>query len=292
MDVVVPVQELQFESATTTPYMSAPSSPKHFGLDPLELYYPYAGLPASPTDDDFAFDFSGQLDSNAQPPPLTSADELFEQGKIRPLRPPPRLCGSPHDPFTATIKRGRNGTPVSVSPTISPSRSLKGSRSLSPLKTGKGRTHHIQTPISSQNPPTATISCSCTRGGGEGSWKWRIKDFLLFRSASEGRATGDRSKDFLQKFTALPSSSSFQPNLKKEGGRDVSRSSSFRSVDSNGSVRQGSARRDVSPHARHYTANKAAAEEMKKKTALPYRQSFFSCLRFSPALHNLTSRGW
>lgn len=296
MEVVVPIQEFHFESATTTPYMSAPSSPKHFGLDPLEFYYPYAATPTSPAaavddDDDFAFDFSGQLENNAQPPALTSADELFDQGKIRTLRPPPSLR-SPHDAPAATINRERNSPFSAFSPEISHSQSPKGSRSVSPLRTGKGIVDHFQTPISSHPSPIAAISCSCKGGGGEGSWKWRIKDFLLFRSSSEGRATGDMSKDFLRKFTALPSSSSSQPKLKKEGGGNVSRSSSFRSVDGNESVRQGSARCSVSPHVRHYTANKAAAEEIKKKTALPYRQSFFSCLRFSPSLHGLTSRGW
>ncbi|PKU65883.1 uncharacterized protein LOC110115464 [Dendrobium catenatum] len=297
MEVVMPVQEFHFESATTTPYMSAPSSPKHFGVDPMEFYYPYAGAPTSPTaaevEDEFAFDFSGHLEKNAQPPALTSADELFDQGKIRPLRPPPRLCSPPHDPFAATVNRGRNSTPYSAfSPSISRSQSPKKSRSLSPLRAGKGSTDHFQTPVSSHPPPIATVSCSCKGGGSDGSWKWLIKDFLLFRSASEGRAIGGSSKDFLRKFTELPSSSSSPPKLKKAGSGDVSRSSSFRSVDSSGSVsRRGSTRRAVSPHARHYTANKAAADEMKKKTALPYRQSFFSCLRFSPALHSLTSRG-
>jgi hypothetical protein len=36
-----------------------------------------------------------------------------------------------------------------------------------------------------------------------------------------------------------------------------------------------------SPHELHYTANRAQAEEMKKKTFLPYRQGLLGCLGFS-----------
>lgn len=36
-----------------------------------------------------------------------------------------------------------------------------------------------------------------------------------------------------------------------------------------------------SAHEFHYTANRAQAEEMKKRTCLPYRQGLFGCLGFS-----------
>ena len=36
-----------------------------------------------------------------------------------------------------------------------------------------------------------------------------------------------------------------------------------------------------SPHELHYTTNRAQAEEMRKKTYLPYRQGLLGCLGFS-----------
>ncbi|CAN6274346.1 unnamed protein product [Urochloa humidicola] len=41
--------------------------------------------------DDADFDFGVLLDKAAQARELTAADELFDEGKIRPLKPPPRL---------------------------------------------------------------------------------------------------------------------------------------------------------------------------------------------------------
>lgn len=381
----MPVQDFHFDSTSTTPYVSAPSSPKRFG-DPFDLYCHYTSAPTSPTRAaaiyahfntlstnnsfrlssasspsvipfdweekpgtpkarsttaaasdhdsadafDFAFDFSGQLDKGGMPPALTTADELFEGGKIRPLKPPPRLqypvtddrssvASSPRsprspkargvwsplhrgkgrkekefDPFTAamveaTRERGRERAPVSPS-NFSSSRSRKGSRSLSPLRGGGG---FFQKSLNSTLPPAAASSTNGLKSGG--SKKWRLRDLLLFRSASEGRATGNRSKDPLRKYTLLStsnSSSSFPlPVSNKKGlvGEDP-RDTSFRSVDSSGSTRTGN-RSHVSAHEMHYTVNRAASEEMKKKTPLPYRQSLFSCLRFNPAVNSI-ARGF
>ncbi|THU52197.1 hypothetical protein C4D60_Mb10t01460 [Musa balbisiana] len=371
MEVVVPVPDFHFDSACTSPYVSAPSSPKRSG-DPFNFFRHYTSAPTSPTrasaiyahfnaisstnslsppaaasgvpfdweekpgtpksrgsspakdeqEDvlDFAFDFSGHLDKQGLPV-LTTADELFEEGKIRPLKPPPRLqyrvtddgssvASSPRspkqrdlwsprhrgrggrgeqiDPFTAamveaTRDRGRATTPTS--PSFSSSRSRKGSRSLSPFRGG------VSFFKTTPNSPPATASTASLKsggggGGGGGSKKWRLKDLLLFRSASEGRATGNRSKDPLRKYTLLPSSSS---SIKKSVTEDP-KNSSFRSTDSSGSIRRGSGH-FASSHQMHYAANRAATEELKKKTALPYRQSLFGCLRFNPAVLSI-SRGF
>lgn len=90
-----PTVDFNGDSGCTTPYMSAPSSPPRVAT----LFY---SAPASPTrisslydeinfdpieDDDFAFDFSGQLERIS----FSAADELFDGGKIKPLKPPPRF---------------------------------------------------------------------------------------------------------------------------------------------------------------------------------------------------------
>ena len=95
---------------------------------------------------------------------------------------------------------------------------------------------------------------------------------LLFRSASEG--TG---KDRLKKYAVL-----------KKGCEDV-RTESFRSTESGGgSVNLGRRAAAVSSHEMHYTAKRAVAEEMRRKTVLPYKHGLLGCLGFTPAIHDLS----
>ncbi|KAG0499565.1 hypothetical protein HPP92_004256 [Vanilla planifolia] len=250
VELVVPVQEFRTDCSKTTPYMSAPSSPDRFGTDSFE------------DDEFFVFDFSGHFEKGNPPPEPSTADELFEQGRIRPLNPPPH----PHIPVV--------------------------NKALAEDTGGRGR-RRASSAFSLPHPEAERDRLPFLRSpgdnDGDGSRRWWIKDCFLFRSASEGRATGDRSKDPLRKFTAFPSASTsllLTPKQRDCFRGDDSRSSSFRSVDSSGSLPRGK----LSPHAAHYTANRTAAEGMKKKTALPYRQGFFGRLQFSPALDRLTCR--
>ncbi|XP_058088955.1 uncharacterized protein LOC131235682 [Magnolia sinica] len=323
MEVVIPVADFHFDSTTSSPYISAPSSPKRFGD---LLYYsaptspsrisaiysefntshssipfdweekpgtPKSTIPRNTNNDndndnedeeadyDFAFDFSGQLET----PPLTAAEELFDGGKIRPLKPPPRLqfgerspVSSPKspkrifrnafspkakkefDPFAKAIEetrkrsvreRGREREPA-----LNPSNSIRrAARSHSPLR------------VSDPKPET---SSSALKGSNK---KWRLKDFLLFRSASEGSST---DKDPLRKYRLLS----------KKGKEDL-KNASFRSTDSGGSVSGSRRGGPVSAHELHYTANRAVSEEMKKKTFLPYRQGLLGCMGFNPTAHGI-----
>nr|KYP76334.1 hypothetical protein KK1_020571 [Cajanus cajan] len=65
--------------------------------------------------------------------------------------------------------------------------------------------------------------------------------------------------------------------------------SSFRSTESSGSVSK--RRGPVSAHELHYTLNRAASEELKKKTPLPYKQGLLGCLGFNPGMHHHISKG-
>ncbi|KAI3755529.1 hypothetical protein L1987_55332 [Smallanthus sonchifolius] len=87
-----PAADFNFDSTSTSPYATAPSSPNI--LFPKFFY-------ATPTNQknedleeadhmDFAFDFSGQLEW----PSISDADELFDGGKIKPLE----LTPSPYSP--------------------------------------------------------------------------------------------------------------------------------------------------------------------------------------------------
>ncbi|XVF01227.1 hypothetical protein REPUB_Repub04eG0069700 [Reevesia pubescens] len=362
--------DFNFDSTCSSPYMTAPSSPQRFGnfffsapTSPTRVSSLYRELndlshltnsssavpfqweekPGTPkrkgfdgrgdknnidVDDgceDFEFNFSGQLERTS-----LSADELFDGGKIRPLKPPPgydqfsSTVSSPRspksrafrkkdfDPFEAAIEksrkrvvvlneppqqdlnkrnsqsqqRGRERNSVSSSSSSSSSYNYvhKKSRSLSPFRVSDIMFEQDEE-ISSQsektiasttsNPKSYVSSILSAISFSKGSRKWKLKDLLLFRSASEGRAT---SNDPLMKFSIL---------TKKEP-EDV-KNSSFRSTESIGSV-SSRRRAPVSAHELHYTANRAVSEEMRRKTFLPYKQGLLGCLGFNPGMHEL-SRG-
>lgn len=264
------------------------------------------GTPKSPKsktfdEDDFAFDVSGELKVAS-----LSAEELFDGGKIRPLKPPPRLqhdeyisqkspllsprspksprspisqgrriireAFSPRtkkeiDPFETAIEntrkrsennqRGRDRTVQG----LSTSSSRRATRSLSPLRVSafpwdEEDQKQQQQKQQQQQQPTKQSSFSLNTSKGS-SRKWRLRDFLLFRSASEGRAKG---KDPFSKYASF-----FRKN-------DDSKNASIRSTDSSGSGSGSRRRGPVSAHELHYTKNKAASEDLKKRTFLPYKQ--------------------
>ncbi|XVF67609.1 hypothetical protein PTKIN_Ptkin10aG0135100 [Pterospermum kingtungense] len=345
MDVVVPAPavDFNFDSACSSPYMTAPSSPQRFGTcssnvthcsssaDPFEWEEKPTGTPKrkgfdgrgldreeeeeddqNKGDDgdgceDFEFNFSGQLERAS----LSAADELFDCGKIRPLKPPPGYeqfssTPSPRSPKSRAFRTGQppqqkqeqdrksiqlksqeRGRQRSTSGSSSLSSSYnyvhKKSRSLSPLRVSdimfeeeEEEESSSSQPQKTTNPKSYVSSILSAISFSKGYRKWKLKDLLLFRSASEGRATN--YKDPLTKYTLLS---------KKDQTGDV-KSASFRSAESIGSRR----RAPVSPHELHYTANRAVSEEMKRKTFLPYKQGLLGCLGFNPGpgMHEI-SRG-
>ncbi|GJN33111.1 hypothetical protein PR202_gb21677 [Eleusine coracana subsp. coracana] len=308
MEVMVPVMA-----------PSAPCSPRTAGGggDHLPGYcYFFSSAPTSPSRAsyaagdaagdgetfDFTLGFSGQLHEAS--PILAAADELFEGGRIRPLNTPhpsvvlmaddassssysfrPR---SPrrgdHDHQAAASERGRSGRPSSSAAAIaassasssSASRSRRATRSLSPFRGGGDEE---SSPSSPPSPRTSMM-----RGCGSGSKKWRLKDLFLFRSASEGRATGG-SKDPLLKYTMLSSSStpsfSQQKVVKQAGGGDGS-----------ASMRKGRGS-TASASDMPYTVNRAAAEDVRRRTTTPlpfHRNSLFGYLRSNPAIHSISRK--
>lgn len=322
------------DARSSSPYLSAPSTPKRFGelyfsapnspariselYRDLNIPFDWEEKPGTPNkEDDFAFDFSEDLEKAS-----LSADELFDGGQIRPLKPPPRMdeyrkspnspksprssigkrflqnAFSPRpkkeiDPFAAAVgstlqktehDRGREtgqererGRGRSVEYNLSSSNSgRRATRSLSPLRVSdellweeeqlKLQQIAKQSPINSK-PSSSTSSSSKAST----SKKWKLKDFLLFRSASEGRAT---DKDPFKRYAVLK-----HEELKKNA--------SFRSTDSSGS---GSRKRgQVSAHELHYTMNRAVSEDLKKKTFLPYKQGILGRLAFNPAVSALAN---
>ncbi|KAK4749963.1 hypothetical protein SAY87_027412 [Trapa incisa] len=381
--------DFDFHSTASSPYATAPASPEPFGQSGHHLYNLSAPTsptqPSSPhlnslffreinrsrrslsaipfhwedspgvpkhkdsaeegAEDDFEFDFSGQLDIRAS----ASAEELFDGGKIRPLKLPPRLqvgsvdggSGSlsprtprsrfspkkkfaqrkDFDPFVKALEETRKseapafqlgelppvrGRDRNIGPLSSSSNyPRRATRSLSPLRVSDivFDEEASKVPYSPTTSATAQPTSNAVSNKGDntmasyfssllssisfskGYRKWSFRDFLLFRSASEGRGT---RQDPLRRYATV------SRKVAVAAAEDA-RSCSFRSTDSTGSSVSRSRRRsraNLSAHEIHYTKNRAASEEMRKKTFLPYKQGLLGCLGFNPGMNEKLARGF
>ncbi|KAK0600357.1 hypothetical protein LWI29_014095 [Acer saccharum] len=331
------------DSTCSTPYVSAPSSPGR-GSGNGGFYY---SAPASPmhfvltssyavmSPDNNSGGGGGGLGfefgsgSSATGSWMSSADELFLNGKIRPMKLSTHLekpqvlaplldLENEEEESEELVSRGRDLR-------VSRDKSVRRrTRSLSPLRSTFSKWNHKEVVEEEDNEKqkqkqqhksafssslevgmkpnkeiheaeaeAASLSASSSRSSSVGgsrstSKRWVfLKDFL--RSKSEGRSNN--------KYFWLPTKEKKQPtntnttttSSSKEKDQPISASSTSTSTSSvkknkpvNG-VLTGKKRRvpPPSPHELHYTANRAQAEEMKKKTFLPYKQGLLGCLGFT-----------
>ncbi|KAL8097083.1 uncharacterized protein LOC141702323 [Apium graveolens] len=281
-----PTGDFVFDSASNSPYVSCPSSPQRFGNhyfsaptsptraaafyrenfveDPANvgtslLNVPFSGegkrdgsnFKNSRKIDNFDFEF--QLVGQLEEPSISAADELFDGGKIRLLKPP--MLEVQNDDDSTEIRNQVEKIKESDNLVIKETKQdnydqpkkFKSSTSLERARSDLQNTKHNKSVVAWYN-------------------KLKLKDLLLFRSISEGHK---------EKYGMI-----------RKRYKDDVKNSSFRSMESGGSV---SSRRRVSAHEWHYTANRAAAEEMRKKTLLPYKRGLLGCLGFhAPVVHELS----
>ncbi|KAL0422657.1 UNVERIFIED_CONTAM: hypothetical protein Slati_3288600 [Sesamum latifolium] len=308
-----PAADFNFDSASTSPYISAPSSPQRFGT----FFY---SAPTSPTrisaffhagdaralsavpfdweekpgipkakeahistatssnygdaeeelqDIDFAFDFSGQLERSS-----LSADELFDGGKIKPLKPPPRFQYDQNRPLDSP-KSPRSPKKI-IREAFSPRHRKKD---FDPFAAAleQTRKENDRENINDKRGRERTSNSSSTAPGSRNKNSRSLSPFRVSDlSASESRAT---DKEQLKKFALL-----------KKTRQDDVKNSSFRSTDSAGSVssRRRAGGAPISAHELHYTVNRAVSEEMKKRTFLPYKQGLLGCLGFHPTVPEIS----
>ena len=348
------------DSACSTPYVSAPSSP---GRGPTGYFY---SAPASPMhfvlsskaaacdsgfvvssseSGSFEFEFSSRFSSGWTGPSgsMSSADELFLNGQIRPMKlsshlqrpqilaPLMDLEGEEEDEESKdgeefekrekSVVRGRdlrlrNRSMHRKARSMSPLRNaafewheepVRGEEEVNelPLDSDNLESEKADTP-SMETTPSGSASSSRSSSSGRNSKKWIFLKDLLYRSKSEGRGNSKEkfwssisfspSKEKKLSSTSLPFSSSTEEKpptassagtevqkekkgKQKKGGKQASNKKSSSGKPANGIA----AKRRVppSPHELHYTTNRAQAEEMKKRTFLPYRQGLLGCLGFS-----------
>lgn len=328
------------DSTCSTPFASAPSSP---GRSPAIFggggYF--FSAPASPIHHllfssasgatnvgahgghlgDAEFEFGGPGEH------MISADELFQNGQIRPLTlsPLPDLDpGSDEDdnggheaqrPARRREPALRSGSvhrrARSMSPTRSASPRLKMLNALVPapdLARSTGAELEAPPPVtaSSRSSSSSSTSSSSSGSSARGSRRWVVlKDMLLHRSKSEpgsahahdgpvaaAAAKPEKSWQFSHSWASREKviarlrgarvSPPSEPAAAESGGGGAGEESR---TTTRGQVRGKGRRRSTTvaaAHERLYAApNRAQAEEMRRRTFLPYRQGVLGCLGFS-----------
>ncbi|XP_068661930.1 uncharacterized protein [Aristolochia californica] len=328
----------EIDSSCSTPYVSAPSSPGRgpatgffFSAPASPMHYVLSSAAASSefisssSDISVDFEFSARFNHNSSSVvgSMISADELFLNGQIRPmklsshLQRPQNLAPlldlqvedeDDEETFEACQKQEKmeeafvRGRDLRLR-----NRSLhRRTRSMSPLRNrrdeeGEHETNaisldfedsgpkEIEPPSDSTTPSVSASSSRSSSTSSRSSKRWIFLMDFLNRSKSEGRGNNKEkfwssisfSHSQKEKKTVSASRSSSPsrkpkqaanapPPAKKPAGSGVKPANAV-----------GKRRMPPSPHELHYTVNRAQAEEMKKKTFLPYRQGLLGCLGFS-----------
>ncbi|CAL4914025.1 unnamed protein product [Urochloa decumbens] len=307
-------------------FFSAPASPIHHLLfSTSSSASAAAGAGGRGCAGDAEFEFGGPGG------PMISADELFHNGQIRPLTLPPLPDldpGSDDDEDGGRAPaRGRDLTPRSLSVhrrarSMSPLRSASPRLKLinalvpapdlapAPDAAPGGAREEAAPPVtasSRSSSSSSTSSSSSSASSARGSRRWVfIKDMLLHRSRSEpgsgahahdgpaAASAGGASKPE----RAWPFSPSWAARDRLAARLRPSRAPPATEAAAGGEEPRPRGRRRRSTtvaaaHERLYAApNRAQAEEMRRRTFLPYRQGLLGCLGFSSrgygALHGLT----
>jgi hypothetical protein len=208
--------------------------------------------------------------------------------------------------------RGRNLTPRCGSV-------HRRARSMSPLRSASPRLNALvpaapdlgpgpDAPGGAQEftPPVTASSSSASASGGRGSRRWvLIKDMLLHRSKSEPAARAhvspkpERAWPFSPSWASRERAAAKLRSARQPPTTDAAAAGSGgedgRTRGQGAKAKHGRRRSTTvaAAHERLYAApNRAQAEEMRRRTFLPYRQGLLGCLGFSSrgygALHGLT----
>ncbi|KAM0947611.1 hypothetical protein DsansV1_C07g0069291 [Dioscorea sansibarensis] len=307
-DVEKPSNGAEVDSSCSTPYVSAPSSPGRgpvpsyfFSAPASPMHYVLSSIsssspPSSETDAETSVSGAGSFEFEfSMRGSMISADELFLNGQIRPMRlashlqRPQALAplldeDEDDDDREGELASGARGRDLRMR-----SGSIhRRTRSLSPLRNPRfpwaedededeperepaNRVSNLETDpnpdpkqIEEPIPSSASASSSRSSSSGRNSKRWIFLKDLLYRSKSEGRGNGKEKDKFWLSISFSPSKEKSKPSSSPAAKRVAPASS-----------------RRPSAHERHYTANRAQAEEMRRRTFLPYRQGLLGCLGIS-----------
>lgn len=288
-------------------FFSAPASPMHFIIS-NSCAGSSAAASSGTLSGDIEFEFSSRYLSS-----MISADEIFCNGQIRPISnlDTPPLSPIPDDEQEISI-RGRDIKLRSGS-------IHRRARSMSPMRNNRYQWHNDeeedrdddQGEIKSgpndldldqdqkemADATTPSVSASSSRSSSSSSSRsskrWIFLKDLLYRSKSEGR---ERERGPIRErfWTHMPFSKEREKEKEKEKEREREREKEKEKSkpdneapnNTNTPVTRTNAgttgtRKRQSAHERLYNMNRAHAEEMRRRTFLPYRQGLLGCLGFS-----------
>lgn len=340
-----------FDSACSTPFVSAPSSPGRGAPSSYGGGFFYSA-PASPIH--FMLSSSSNLGSSnsASSTPLegaggsfefeshgaaptgsmSSADELFLNGQIRPMKLSSHLQRPQVLAPLIDVDENEIGDGSDNEDKLGRGRDLKfrdrskslrrRARSMSPLRTnnafqwleefedGRESTeiNEIKEKLEaedkakadeevqdSETPPSGASSRSSSVGRSSKRWVF-LKEFL-YRSKSEGRSSTSSNSNHKFWRTSLSFSPSSNKDKKSADTSTVKNKATATTTGDGATTAEATkpaARKAVngvgiagkrrvarSAHELHYTMNRAQAEELRKKTYLPYKQGLLGCLGFS-----------
>nr|KYP74365.1 hypothetical protein KK1_007041 [Cajanus cajan] len=252
----------------------------------------------------YEFEFSARFGSSASAAPgsMSSADELFLNGQIRPMKLSTHLQRPQVLAPLLDLDEDEQEEEEGVSVNVVRGRDLRlrdkslrrRTRSMSPLRTNtpfdwsQHHHHHHHQPLHNQinkaqeKPEDPSASSSRSSSAGRSSKRWVfLKDFL--RSKSEGRSNNKfwstiSFSPIKDKKSTKPTHHNNNNNNNNSDNKNGPPSKRMSGKPTNG---VGKRRVPPSPHELHYKANRAQAEELRKKTFLPYRQGLLGCLGFS-----------
>lgn len=286
-------------------FYSAPTSPMHYGFPAVPARSSAAGALTPAVSDassnaSFEFVFSDRVDSPAPEigsSTMSSADELFLNGQIRPMklsahlqRPQPL---APLLDFGGELER-ESDDDNEERETFRRSRDLRfrdrsqrrRARSLSPLRsTAPFDWLCSDDGFSSSNKAAETEEREI---GGGGAQKEEREDEAETPAGSRSSKRWDFLKDFLRSKSEGRSNNKFWHNISlspakgKERERErVSNASTEPPEKVRVKKKSPAPAKRRSAHEMHYAAKRAQAEERRKKTYLPYRQGVLGCLGFN-----------
>ncbi|QCD98422.1 uncharacterized protein LOC114175606 [Vigna unguiculata] len=258
-------------------FYSAPASPMHFTITAASTYSTSSSS-FEKSSSSCEFEFSARFGSTGfnGSASMSSADELFLNGQIRPMKLSTHLerpqvlaplldLEEEEDVENEDVEARVRGRDLRLR-----DKSLRRrTRSLSPLRnTPLEWTENEDVVNEVKTDKKENVSASSGTGRSSKRWVF-LRDFL--RSKSEGRSNN--------KFWSTISFSPAKDKKAQNQGNGPPKSKKVTEKPTNGVV--GKRRLPASPHELHYKANRAQAEELRRKTFLPYRQGLLGCLGFS-----------
>ncbi|CAJ1869187.1 unnamed protein product [Sphenostylis stenocarpa] len=256
-------------------FYSAPASPMHFTITAASTYSPSSSFEKSASSCDF--EFSARFGSSGfnGSGSMSSADELFLNGQIRPMKLSTHLerpqvlaplldLEEEEDKGNEEVETRVRGRDLRLR-----DKSLRRrTRSLSPLRNTPVEWTENEDAVSEEKTDKKE-NVTPSSGTGRSSKRWVfLRDFL--RSKSEGRSNN--------KFWSTISFSPAKDKKAQNQGNGPQKSKKVTGKTTNGIEKK---RIPASPHELHYKANRAQAEELRRKTFLPYKQGLLGCLGFS-----------